>query len=427
MRHSIDQATDFAPAGRWAAAGGRPAADAQGAVDRVLMAHGEYAHVELLIDEGRLDYSDYEAWRCGELASLDDALVGNRARIRDLLTEAARWAGRLGLEAIRVDYGGWGVPGGRALILSPERDLAVALATHYRRRQSPPQLDLFLDGGEAALIKELRAALAARRAAQAGSLLQDLSGRFPDHRLRPDAERLFDALAHLEGGGVATSADEAFHRLRHHLAPVAERLLGARSRDFMTPFWRQLAARLEGLPFDPASPERHASWVYAQCLDWRGVRRSVLAGGDPPRQPVLLTRLVQAERRLGERVAAIERLALLCWCFSQQAESLLDAAGFPDSGVCAAWQSYQDLDLEPPADSAWFPAWLLLSEPGLAKAWQTPPPDEAGPAGRGFNALKRLVATQRVDRQEIALRRELQQSHPGFLALFLQWRTSRRD
>ena len=429
MRHSTDRATDSAPAGRQAtAAAGRPAAEVQGAVDRVLLAHGEYAPVELLIDQGRLDYSDYEAWRCGELASLEDALVGNRARIRDMLTAAAGWARRLGLEATRVDYAGWGAPTAKALTLSPESDLAVALATHYRRREAPPQLDLFLDGGEAALIKDLRAALATRQAERAASLLDDFSGRFPDHRLRPDAERLCDALGHLEGSGIAASTEQEFHRLRDHLAPAAERLLGAHCRDFMTPFWRQLAARLEEVPFDPASPERHASWVYARCLDWRGVRRSVLAGGDSLRQPVLLTRLADAERRLGERVAAIERLALLCWCFSEQAGSLLDADGFPDTGVRAAWQSYQDLDVEPPVESAsWFPAWLLLAEPGLAKAWQTPPPDAAGPVGRGFDALKRLVATEEADRQEIALRLELQRSHPGFLALFLRWQTGRRD
>ena len=111
----------------------------------------------------------------------------------------------------------------------------------------------------------------------------------------------------------------------------------------------------------------------------------------------------------------------------RQAESLLDAAGFADAGVRAAWESYRDLDVEPPLEGAWFPAWLLLSEPGLAKAWQTPPPDEAGPAGRGFDALRRLVATGGADQQEIALRRELQQSHPGFLLLFLQWQAARRD
>ncbi len=313
------------------------------------------------------------------------------------------------------------------MTFSPESDLAVALATHYRREDASPQLDLFLDGGEAALIMELRTALAARQADRAASLLDDFLGRFPDHRLRPDAERLCDALAHLEASGIASSAEQEFYRLRHHLAPAAERLLGARCRDFMTPFWRQLAARLEELPFDPAIPDRHASWVYAECLDWRGVRRSTLAGGDPPRQPVLLTRLAEAERRLGERVAAIECLALLCWCFSQEAESLLDAAGFSDAGVRAAWESYRDLDVEPPLEGAWFPAWLLLTEPGLAKAWQTPPPEEAGPAGRGFDALRRLVATENADQQEIALRRELQQSHPGFLVLFLQWQAGRRD
>jgi len=407
--------------------GGRHAVEVQGAVDRVLLSHGEYAPVELLMDQGRLDYSDYEAWRCGELASLEDALVGNRARIRDMLTEAARWARRLGLAATRLDYGGWGALGGAGLTFSPESDLAVALATHYRREDASPQLDLFLDGGEAALIMELRTALAARQTDRAGSLLGDFLGRFPDHRLRPDAERLCDALAHFEAGRVTASTEQEFHRLRHHLAPAAERLLSGRCRDFMTPFWRRLAVRLEGLPFDPAIPDRHASWVYAQCLDWRGVRRSVLAGGEFPRQPVLLTRLAEAERRLGERVVAIERLAVLCWCFCEQAESLLDADGFPDAGVRAAWQSYRDLDLEPPVESAWFPAWLLLCEPGLAKAWQALPPDEAGPAGRGFDALKRLVAVKATDRQIIALRRELQGSHPGFFALFLQWQTGRRD
>lgn len=428
MRHSTDRARYSAPAGSGAgAAGAHHAVDVHSAVDRVLLTHGEYAPVELLIDQGRLDYSDYEAWRCGELASLEDALLGSRARIRDMLIEAARWAGRLGFEATRVDYVGWGALGGRALTLTSETDFAVALATHYRRLDPSPQLDLFLDAGEAVLIKDLRAALATRQAQRASSLLNDFSGRFPDHRLRPDAERLCDALAHLEAGGTASSAEEEFQRLRHHLAPAAERLLGGRCRDFMTPFWRQLGARLEGLPFDPASPERHASWVYAQCLDWRGVRTSALADGDPPREAVLLTRLAEAELRLGERVVAIARLALLCWCFSRQAESLLDADGFPDAGVRAAWESYQDLDVEPPLEGAWFPAWLLLGEPGLAKAWPIPPPGEAGPPGRGFDALRKLVEAPGVDREEIALRRALQRAHPGFLALFLQWQAARRD
>jgi len=420
LRHSTDQATDSAPAGRHVI-------EVQGAVDRVLLRHGEYAPVELLMEQGRLDYSDYEAWRCGELASLEDALAGNRARILDMLTEAAQWARRLGLAATREGYGGWGALGGSDLTFSPDSDLAVALATHYRREDAAPQLDLFLDGGEAALIKDLRTALAARQADRAAALLGDFLGRFPDHRLRPDAERLCDALAHLEASEITSDTEQEFLRLRHHLAPAAERLLAARYRDFMTPFWRRLAVRLEKLPFDPVTEDRHASWVYAQCLDWRGVRRSVLAGGEYSRQPVLLKRLAEAERRLGERVVAIEHLAVLCWCFSEQAESLLDTDGFPDAGVRAAWRSYRDLDLEPTLEIAWFPAWLLLCEPGLAKAWQVPPADEAGSAGRGFDALKRLVSTKSADRQDIALRRELQRAHPGFFALFLQWQTGRHD
>lgn len=403
------------------------ALDVQSAVDRVLLSHGEYIPVELLIDQGRLAYSDYEAWRCGELTSLEEALAGNRTRIHELLGEAARWARRLGFEAAPVDYAGWGAMAGRALTLAAEADLAMALATHYRRRDPSPQLDLFLDAGEAVLIKDLRAALATRQAQRAQSLVEDLASRFPEHRLRSDAERLCDALAHLEASAMAASAEEEFQRLRGHLAPAAERLLGVGSRDFMTPFWRRLAARVDGLPFDPAHPERHASWLYAQCLDWRGVRASALAGGDPSAEAVLLTRLVEAELRLGERLSAIVRLAQLCWCFPAQAETLLDDGGFADAGVAAAWEAYQDLDVDPPPAVDWFPAWLLLSEPGLARAWPIPLAGEAGQAGRGFAALRKLVAADGVEQEAIELRRALQRAHPGFLALYLQWRTARRD
>jgi len=397
-------------------------------VDRVLLSHGEYVPVELLIDQGRLEYSDYEAWRCGKLRTLAEALLGSQRRVTRILTAAAHWARRLGLEPASGEYRSWGAGGTRDLQLAADPKLADLLATHYRRRAREAQRDLFLDSTESVLLHDLLDALAERGAARARAALAALTEIRPDHTASVDAECLVDALAYLDADIPRPPPEIELRRLRDHLRPAAERLLGSRARDFMAPFWRRLADRLEGAEFDPARPEQHASWVRAQCLDWHGVRAAILDSRDFDAEPLLLIRLAEAELRLGERTQAIMRIGLLCWRFAAQGDAALQADAFPDTGVRRAWEVFQDLDLEPPLDAAWFPAVLLLVEPGLARVWDRAPPDEGAPASRAFRALQALV-TIPVDAGELATldqRRALQDSHPGFLRLYVDRLRDRR-
>lgn len=391
----------------------------QGAVDRLLQDQGSYVPLELLLDLGRLPYPRYEAWRCGERRYLEDALAGNPDRIHAQLANAAAWAVRLGLRPRVLTFTGWGVASGRSLSLARDPEQAKRLATAYERAPDPsPQMDLFLDAGASALLTELGSALIARDRDRADDRLGALLQRDPAHRLRPAAEVLCDALGHLLEDPVTDPMTELAN-LENRLAPMAEVLLGhRRARDFLVPFWRRLAQALSGRPFDPALDHAHASWAWRQALDWQAVADSLSDGEQVREQPVLTARLAEARRRLGQRDAAVALWCDLCWRHPDQAGRSLGAPDLPDRNVQAAWQAFEDL--EPGWAPDWFPAWLLIREPGLARVIPGDLASDTEDSGRSFRALQRLQCEAGLpDSEQLRLRRDLQAAHPDFLALYL--------
>lgn len=396
----------------------------QAAVDRLLIEQGSYQPVELLLQLGRLSYEGYEAWRSGDVAFLEDALSGNAERVIQQLGTAGAWASRLGLRASPAAYQGWGLHAGHTLSFSPSPDTDRLMRTQYQRAaDAPPQLDLFLDSAATAHLNALADALAARNRVQAEASLEDLLAHQPDHHLRPVAEQLYDALSHLARTPELDDAIAELAYLESGLAPRAREFLGNhRSRDFLAPFWRRLARSLEGRPFDPARDHAHPSWAYAQCLDWQGVRESILATAGHEAQPTLLGRLAEACQHLGQRAEAIGHWSRLCWQHPDHARRLFDAPEFPDLALRKAWDGFQDLDFEP--EPMWLPAWLLLNEPGLA---HTLPADLAGDRPgpeRAFRLITALLNNPNTAPEEghMRLRRALQAESADFLVLYLRRR-----
>ena len=77
-------------------------------------------------------------------------------------------------------------------------------------------------------------------------------------------------------------------------------------------------------------------------------------------------------------------------------------------------------------EPAWFPAWLLLSESGLARALALDLASDSSGGQRGFRILQRLLGDDGItDEEEIDLRRQLQAEHAGFMDLFLKWKAGR--
>ena len=75
------------------------AAEIHAAIQQLLLAHGCYSPVELLLTTNRLDYDDYQAWRGGSQRTLDPVLRDGVATARSFLEEADLWARGLDLKA----------------------------------------------------------------------------------------------------------------------------------------------------------------------------------------------------------------------------------------------------------------------------------------------------------------------------------------
>ena len=147
------------------------------------------------------------------------------------------------------------------------------------------------------------------------------------------------------------------------------------------------------------------------------MRRSVLAVPSYESEPVLLARLGEAHWRLRDRARAIETWFAQCRHAPEEFEQLIDASDFPDWSVQNAWRVAQEQALEHEMTPAWFPAWMLLEEPGLAGVLAPRHTDDE--PSRAFDLVITLLAHPDLDERGIELRRLLQDIHPGLLERFL--------
>ena len=96
-------------------------------VDQLLLEQGEYLPLEFLLLEGRLNYSDYEAWRNGDLATLDSALFGDAEHIAQQLLQAATYLQQRGWQTQTMHYLAWrqdpAQAAAKALRFSDNKDL----------------------------------------------------------------------------------------------------------------------------------------------------------------------------------------------------------------------------------------------------------------------------------------------------------------
>ena len=72
-------------------------------------------------------------------------------------------------------------------------------------------------------------------------------------------------------------------------------------------------------------------------------------------------------------------------------------------------------EMEPELTMEWYPAWVMLYEPGLARSIKSRGAD-TGPE-RAFDLVRELVMS---NDEQLALRRELRDIHSGLFHYFLQ-------
>ena len=334
----------------------------QSQVDRLLLDQGEYQPLEYLLQEGRLSYTDYEAWRSGQLEYLDEALFGDPEHIRQQLAEAEDYLQRRGWEVEPGRYKAW--HGARSpsrsqvLRFSADRMLNDCFHRHYRKPQDQPQLDLFTDSPATSMANGIAGALADRNPKEARRLLARLCDVAPDHVRLGEFERLTEAAERLDAPVDDISTE--FQYLQATLIPLADSLLGQASRNLLIPLWQRLSVVLQDRPYRADESELHLSYTAAEAQDWIDARRAVEREPDWQSDPVLLLRHARACERTHDNAAALPSWFTLCWSYPQHAEAV---ASTINHELRHQWETFQDLDPVLPIRS--FPAWLLLSRPGL--------------------------------------------------------------
>ena len=314
---------------------------------------------------------------------------------------------------------GWEENAGSVLAASADPRLNALLSIRFRHTREHHQLDLFIDNAQTAAVNALIDALTARNASEARGALERLVRVNRDHGHRFHAAKL---IAALDAPTPAEPAQglERLDRMEREWIPAASTLLGVRRRDFLAPLWRDIGRALDPAPFDSGHPERHASRTYREGLDWERMRRSVLAVPGYENEPVLLARLAEVHWRLRDRARAIESWLALCRLAPEEFEQLIDASDFPDWSLQNAWRVAQERALKHEMTPAWFPAWMLLEEPGLASVLAPRHTDDE--PSRAFDLVIALLAHPDLDERGIELRRSLQNIHPGLLERFLATR-----
>lgn len=390
--------------------------EAEATAQRLLSEHGAYSPIELLLATNSLSYEDYRAWRTGERHTLDDVLAAGVEETRRLVEDIRSWARSLHLHPDHVPFYGVEENAGIELTASADEDLDTLLHTEYRAQADRRQTDIFLDASGMMAANDLVSALSSRDADGAKARLEHLVRVDSGHWMLADATILVEALAERPPAQRA-EALRTMAALEQRWLPAAGAVLRSGARDFVTPVWRGIGTALDdGTPYNADRPKEHASFAYAHGLDWANVRRVVTEVPNHRTEPALIEQLAEAEWRLRNRREAVALWFALCWVDPDHFATAAHAARFPDSVVRKSWWRLQDQGWPGPQAAAWLPAWMVLDEPGIGRAFK--PTQGMSAPERAFDLLLRLKAGG-SDREDLDNRRALQELHPGLFDRYL--------
>lgn len=381
-------------------------------IDEIVADLGYYSPVELLLRTGRLRYPDYEGWRYGRHEFICELLMGSPKRIINQLAMARDHLLAQNFMAEPLQFHGWqGEKTNQLLAFCPSSSEfeSVLLSTQYRRKQSVPQLDLFFDNQAVQLANELIQALAGRNVELAENKLSQLEQADPNHALCGQGAKLLTALHKLKQNSILESPALQLDEIRNNLMPLANEALKGRTRDFLAPFWRQLAGNLAGKTYTEDHPDLHPAFCYSQILLWPDVISSVINTTEWRQYPRLYRLLIHAYNQNDQRTESIQLVCDFCWRFAGE-----ELPAIPDAHTSQLWNHFIDRELDDKWGQQHFPAWLLLHEEGLVGHLKA----DHLCGNEAFSVLQKLL--QSGNNQDIDLRQRLKAENADIFEYFLR-------
>ena len=383
-------------------------------IDGYLSRQGQFCLIDWLLADNFLRYADYEAWRYGELKSLDDVLQFDRETLQALIDNTDDHCRDLGLVPERQDFFRWDGDHRVFLMASEDNGQNLALTQCWLRPRDRPQLDLFLDNSAQIAENALLEALTARQFDTAQSRLQNLSGLNPDCTRLGGYQDLINYGRHMLVNPeiIEEAVDAELLGLQQEVLPLAQQIMGPTARDYLAFAWRRLSNAMRGIPFNPEQPWRHSSSALLKIPDYPALIECLTADSGLYRQAILLERMAQSFDALHQH-----ENGLILWCLLMEldADYTEQALGRHQSHrVHALWQDFWDV--EDNWSSVLFPAYVLARQPGLLPYLENFPPLRS-PASKAMVVLLRKWL---AGEDEISARRELQAISPELLSVYLE-------
>src|SRR5574337_1990744 len=172
-------------------------------------------------------------------------------------------------------------------------------------------------------------------------------------------------------------------------ARAAAPVLGHRSKDFLQPFWRDLADRPGAAAYDARQPQLHAAALLVRAGEYQEadlVASRIPGGGQ---MPEVLRWCCLARHRLDGLDTAMALLLRFAWLAPERFADLVEEIG--DPLLTRAWRGF--LAALGELDAAWFPAWFLHDHPQAPRLADDLPP--AVPAVAAYAVLARLLELEK--------------------------------
>jgi hypothetical protein len=294
------------------------------------------------------------------------------------------------------------------------------------------QLDLFLHGREVMLRSDALAALQARQIPDSRAALEKLTAEYPGDPFLTPLETLLHALESPPHRCTSTEAVLAAKaQLETRIQPVAERLMPAtQAASWLAREWELLAEAAAGLAYTPTAPLAYSAALYLKAGAWTAAEVAVQAIPSWRRIPLPLAWMAEARLAQFGMADAWPLLIELAWLapagFDTLARRLKEPVLEPplrdfDADFENETGNEQDNHLPP---SAWFPAWCLLVEPGLAPFLRQTQPGQGQNPERAARLLLDILALEKQGTQPrlLELRKALRQIHPGLFARYMRTR-----
>lgn len=370
-------------------------------VDLILFEEGRFSTLSWLLREGHVDYCDYQKWLNGAIDYLENHFKTPRDTIYSGLEKVQDYARKLKLESHHQTFTSLT---GQKLHIShcPEHELIYT--TIFEPQKNRLQMDLFFDSSPACTMADLAKAIINSNQDEIALLLKRLQA------IDPQQNRRFRQLLSHKNELSSTIADHSFKiaLLENKLSPLIYQLFGAMAQDYLISLWRILSVELAELNFNADSPKCHLSYTAFKGFQWQQVLDAIEREKDWQKHPVLLFRYAEACFKLHNELHGLEYWFRLFLFFTDSATQFIDNTChrllFND------WLDFQAL--EPELQGIFFPTWILLNKPPLAKYSFALPGHS--PGVEAFQLVSKIVSDSDSGLSESAvqLRALLKQQYP---------------